>query len=103
MKAIREAGGKAKLRSIPAADEQMPEMKKKQPQQKAPAKDLMSDLHEKLMLRRKGIAGSKEAKKEKSSSIMAKVSSLIPAPPKKVEETSDDSDSSSDNNDDDWN
>lgn len=100
MKAIRDAAGKAKLKkSMPAAADEPDFSKKKQPQQKEPAKDLMSDLHEKLMLRRKGIAGSKEAKKEKSS-IMSKVSSLIPPPPKKTES---DSDSTSNNDEEDWN
>jgi WAS protein family homolog 1 len=96
MAAIRNAGGKSKLRSVPAADEQAPNTKKKPIIQ--PAGDLMSDLHAKLAMRRRGIAGTKEAKKEKSS-ILDKVSSLIP-PPK-----ADDSDSSSDsasNNDTDW-
>lgn len=101
MKAIRDAGGKSRLRTIPAADEEVPNTKKK-PLQKAPAMDLMSDLHQKLSLRRKGIAGSKEAKKEKSKSMMANISSRIPPPPKKDRDVdSDDSDSTSNN--DDWN
>jgi WAS protein family homolog 1 len=99
MDAIRKAGGKAKLKSIPAADEQVPEQIKKKKPAAAPAMDLMSDLHEKLRLRRKGIAGSKEAKKEKPS-ILNKLSAIIP-PPKKDDNS--DSDSSSDTNDDDWN
>lgn len=95
LQAIRNAGGKAKLRSVPAADEQEPQTAKKKPQA-APAGDLMSDLHAKLAMRRKGIAGSKEAKKEKAS-IMEKVSSLIPPPAKR--DSTDDSSSS----DSDWN
>lgn len=95
MQAIRSAGGKAKLRSVAAADEQVPTTKKKPPA--APAGDLMSDLHAKLAMRRRGIAGSKEAKKEKAS-IMDKVSSMIPPPSAKKEESDDDS-SSTDN---DW-
>lgn len=91
MAAIR-AAGKSKLRSVPAADEQVPTAKKK-PSAAAPAGDLMSDLHAKLALRRRGIAGSKEAKKEKSS-IMDKVSSMIP-PPKKKTDSSDDESSNS--------
>ncbi|CAG9812222.1 unnamed protein product [Chironomus riparius] len=104
MKAIRDAAGKAKtkMKSVPAADEQPSENDKK-PKQQPPALDLMSDLHQKLMLRRKGIAGSKEAKKEKSS-MMAKVSSLIPPPPKKPPSSDDSNSSDSDrNDDDDWN
>lgn len=95
MQAIRNAAGKSKLRTIPAADEEMPTAVKKKPQA-APAGDLMSDLHAKLALRRRGIAGSKEAKKEKAS-LMEKVSSLIPPPSKRSE--SDDNSGSSDN---DW-
>jgi WAS protein family homolog 1 len=95
MQAIRNAAGKSKLRSIPAADEQAPTAAKKKPQA-APAGDLMSDLHAKLALRRRGIAGSKEAKKEKAS-LMEKVSSLIPEPSKRSE--SEDDSGSSDN---DW-
>ncbi|KAG5668052.1 hypothetical protein PVAND_016008 [Polypedilum vanderplanki] len=101
MKAIREAGGKAKLKSVPAADEQVSDQIVKKKPTQAPAMDLMSDLHQKLMLRRKGIAGSKEAKKEKSS-IMGRVSSLIPPPPKKGESDSD-SNSDSGNDENDWN
>lgn len=95
MQAIRNAGGKSKLRSIPAADEQVPTAAKKKPQA-APAGNLMSDLHAKLALRRRGIAGSKEAKKEKAS-LMDKVSSMIPPPSKRSE--SDDDSASSEN---DW-
>lgn len=98
MKAIRDAGGKSKLRTIPAADEEVPTVKKK-PLQKPPPMDFLGDLHQKLSMRRKGIAGSKEAKKEKSKSMMANISSRIPPPPKKVID-SDDSDSTSSNNDD---
>ena len=94
MQAIRNAGGKKMLR-IPAADEQTPTVTKKKPTP-APTGDLMSDLHAKLAMRRRGIAGSKEAKKEKVS-LMGKVSSLIPPPSKRSE--SDDDSNSSDN---DW-
>lgn len=96
MAAIRNAAGKSKLKSVPAADEQAPNAKKKPVVQ--PAGDLMSDLHAKLAMRRRGIAGSKEAKKEKAS-ILDKVSSLIPPP--KTDDDSDSSDSAS-NNDTDW-
>lgn len=90
MQAIRNAGGKSKLRSFAAADELSPVEKKKI--QAAPAGDLMSDLHAKLALRRRGIAGTKEAKKEKAS-LMDKVSSLIPPPPKRTESDNESSDS----------
>lgn len=94
MQAIRNAGGKKMLR-IPAAEEQSSIVTKKKPAP-APAGDLMSDLHAKLAMRRRGIAGNKEAKKEKVS-IMGKVSSMIPPPSKRSE--SDDDSNSSDN---DW-
>lgn len=97
MQAIRNAAGKSKLRSIPAADEQPTVVSKKRPQA-PPTGDLMSDLHAKLAMRRRGIAGSKEAKKEKAS-LMDKVSSLIPPPPKRAAESSDDDSSSTEN---DW-
>lgn len=97
MQAIRNAGGKSKLRSIPAADEQPTVASKKKPQA-PPTGDLMSDLHAKLAMRRRGIAGSKEAKKEKAS-LMDKVSSLIPPPPKRTADSSDDDSSSTEN---DW-
>ena len=96
MEAIRNAAGKSVLRSIPAAEEQSPMEEKKKPKA-APAGDLMSDLHAKLALRRRGIAGSKEAKKEKKVSLMDKVSSLIPPPPKRS-----DSDDESSNSNSDW-
>ncbi|XP_070508877.1 WASH complex subunit 1-like [Chironomus tepperi] len=102
MKAIRDAAGKAKakMKTVPAADEQSPEVKK--PKQQPPAMDFISDLNQKLLLRRKGIAGSKQAKKEKSS-MMARVSALIPPPPKKPPSSDDSDDSDSDgNDDDDW-
>lgn len=79
MDAIRNAGGsgKAKLRAA-AIQETTPKAaaKKGAP----PAGDLMSDLHAKLALRRRGIAGSKEAKETKHNPMMDKISSLIPAP-----------------------
>ena len=86
MAAIRNAGGAKKLRSVAAAaEEQVPMTKKKV--STAPAGDLMSDLHAKLALRRRGIAGTKEAKKEKVS-LMEKVSSLIPPPTESDDESS---------------
>ncbi|CRL05314.1 CLUMA_CG017970, isoform A [Clunio marinus] len=86
MQAIRNAGGKVKLKAVPARDEDVTNAKKNV--QKLPAMDLMSDLHAKLALRRRGIAGTKETKKEKSS-ILAKVSSLIPAPTERSESDND--------------
>jgi WAS family protein 1 len=108
LKAIRDAAGKPKLRSIPAAADEhpnpVPKKSQQQQSQQSQPMDLMSEMHQKLLMRRRGIAGSKEAKKEKTS-MMSRLSSLIPPPPKKGP-SSDDSDSSSDNDnndDDDWN
>ncbi|XP_055706280.1 WASH complex subunit 1 [Phlebotomus papatasi] len=71
MEAIRQAGGKTKLR----AAEQKPAGKRETP---APAAgDLMADLHNKLSMRRKGISGAKDV-----SGMMDKMSALIPPPPK---------------------
>ncbi|XP_055693901.1 WASH complex subunit 1 [Lutzomyia longipalpis] len=85
MEAIRQAGGKAKLR----AAEQKPAGKK---ETSAPAAgDLMADLHNKLSMRRKGISGAKDP-----SGVMDKMSALIPPPPKPTASTTDASE------DDDW-
>lgn len=94
MQAIRNAGGKNKLRSVAAADEEVANAPKPKAKAAPPAGDFMADLHAKIALRRQGIAGSKEAKKEKGS-MMDKVSKLIPPPPP-------DSDSDSTNGDEDW-
>lgn len=98
MEAIRNAAGKSKLRTVAAADEQ-PNFPTKKPTP-APAGNLMEDLHKKLAMRRRGIAGAKEAKKEKAS-ILHKLSSLIPPPTKRGSESSDD-DSASSHSGNDW-
>lgn len=94
MAAIRNAG-KSALRSVAAREEDDRNSSTKKPPAK-PAGDLMSDLHAKLAMRRRGIAGNKEARKEKAS-LMEKVSSLIPPP---VSASSDDDEES--NSNDDW-
>lgn len=50
----------------------------------------MADLHRKLAMRRKGIAGPKDAAQEASSSgnVMNKVSAMIPPPPKRAPSSS---------------
>lgn len=100
MQAIRNAGGKSKLKSVPAADEQEPVNKSKP--HAAPAGNLMDEMKAKMELRRRGIAGTKQAKKEEAGSsmnfgILGKVSTLIPPP---ATDSDDTGDSSSDN---DWN
>lgn len=78
MDAIRKAGGKAKLR---AAE---PQPERKQQSEKSPSGasggNLMDDLHKKLMMRRKGISGTKKA----PTNVMDRLSALIP-PPEVVE------------------
>jgi WAS protein family homolog 1 len=44
--------------------------------------DLMSDLHNKLMMRRKGISGTKD----QGGNVMDKISSMIPPPPPKSQQ-----------------
>lgn len=98
MEAIRKAGGmgKAKLKSIPAADEQPTDEVKKPT--KAPDMSLMDDLKEKLARRHEAISGKKKLpKKEKISAgaMMDRVSSLI----KQKQPSSDDSSSDRSDND----
>lgn len=86
MAAIRSAAGKPKLRA--AADLERRDEPKKPKGDKG--MDLMTDLHNKLMMRRKGISG---AQKEEPQSVKDRLSSLIPPPTKK---SSDDDDKSDD-------
>lgn len=83
MAAIRSAGGKTKLRA--AADRAPKQEKKKEKAAAAaaaPAGDLMSDLRNRLTMRRKGISGAKEQgqKPIEPSSMMSRISQLIPPP-----------------------
>lgn len=80
MEAIRNAGGvgRAKLRRTVLTDERGNRWSSA-----SVGGDLMADLHAKLALRRKGIAGS-------SSSALERMSSLIPPPPKPSEATASD-------------
>lgn len=83
MDAIRNAGGKMKLRS--AAERKKESKKKKQEESTKGGGDLMSDLAEQLRMRRKGISGgdarggSHSAKGSKN--ILDKISDIIPPPP----------------------
>ena len=83
---IRNAGGKSKLRN---SKERRIESKKKIQEEK-PASgggDLMSDLANKLTMRRKGISGTKQAGGPSSDpsggsgSAMDRISAMIPPPP----------------------
>lgn len=90
---IRKAGGKAKLRPAAASDRKpLSEKKKEKP---PPTDDLMSDLRNRLQMRRKGISGAKE--QSQPSDMMSKISTMIP-PPSKEERSSRNNDS-----DEDWN
>ncbi|XP_063697962.1 WASH complex subunit 1 [Culicoides brevitarsis] len=73
---IRKAGGKAKLRPAAASDRKPPSEKKKEKPE--PTADLMSDLRNRLQMRRKGISGAKE--NPQPTDMMSKLSSLIPPP-----------------------
>lgn len=87
MAAIRSAGSKS-LRA--AADRVPAEPKKKE--KAPPAGDLMSDLRNRLTMRRKGISGAKD---QQPDGLMSKVSMMIPPPPletstEKTEESDED-------------
>lgn len=86
MEAIRKAGGKAKLRAAepqPTSAGGGGSSSKQQTSEKAVsgggggggAGNLMDDLHKKLMMRRKGISGTK-----KPANVMDRLSALIPPP-----------------------
>lgn len=90
---IRKAAGKAKLRPAAAADRKpLSEKKKEKP---PPTDDLMSDLRNRLQMRRKGISGAKE--QSQPSDMMSKLSTMIPPP--SVEQRSNRNNNDSD---DDW-
>ncbi|GJQ68090.1 hypothetical protein Trydic_g10696 [Trypoxylus dichotomus] len=88
MDAIRKAGGlrNANLRSTQTQEES--------PKKSAPQGDLMGDLHQALLLRRRGIRGAEKNASEPVSDL-EKMSRLIPPPSK-------DDQSDSDTTDDEW-
>jgi WAS protein family homolog 1 len=88
--AIRTAGGTKKLRAVDERDQSGAAAPVKK--SAAPALDLMSDLHNKLQLRRKGISGAKD----QGTSVMTKISSMIPPPPPKQQHNSSNSEESED-------
>lgn len=73
---IRKAGGKAKLRPAAASDRKPVNEKKKE--KPPPTDDLMSDLRNRLQMRRKGISGTKD--QNQPSDMMSKLSTMIPPP-----------------------
>ncbi|XP_055373021.1 WASH complex subunit 1 [Condylostylus longicornis] len=97
MEAIRKAGGTrgGKLRA--AADVVSNKMDEKQV--KPNSNTLMDDLHKKLLMRRKGISGSKD--NDKNTNVLDRLSSLIPPPPKPSQGMYS-STSDNDNDNDDW-
>ncbi|XP_060536901.1 WASH complex subunit 1 [Cylas formicarius] len=93
MEAIRQAGGtqKANLRSAKPNSNVTATSK-------VPTGDLMADLHSKLLMRRKGISGTRKVDPDNSinaESTMAKISAMIPAPLK--------TESDATSTDEDWN
>ncbi|XP_050295766.1 WASH complex subunit 1 [Anthonomus grandis grandis] len=99
MDAIRKAGGSknAKLKKI----NEEPAIAGSKTA--APSGDLMADLHNKLMMRRKGISGVKSEDNQvgmsTANSAFARLSSIIPPPVKSNEEES----AVSEDDNDDWN
>ncbi|XP_076363685.1 WASH complex subunit 1-like isoform X2 [Tachypleus tridentatus] len=101
LESIRQVGGsgKAKLRSV---KERKIEAKKKKQEEKtvAGSGDLMTDLFNKLQMRRKGISGTvkgntAEPQKEASSpasasSALGRISAMIPSPPKLASDVGED-------------
>lgn len=72
---IRNAAGKTKLRPA-AADRNFESEKKKE--KPPPPEDFISDLRNRLQMRRQGISGSKD--QEQSGNILTKLVSIIPPP-----------------------
>lgn len=73
MEAIRKAGGKAKLRAAEPVERKQGENKSSSTS--SSKGNLMDDLHKKLMMRRKGISGTKNP-----GNVMDRISALIPPP-----------------------
>ncbi|KAK9513032.1 hypothetical protein O3M35_001314 [Rhynocoris fuscipes] len=81
MEAIRQAGGKSRLKHV---NNDKQEMKKSD----QGSKSLMDDLHEKLHMRRKGISG----KVDNTDGMLDRIVSMIPPPPALVKQPEDDDD-----------
>lgn len=91
MEAIRKAGGKAKLRAAepqPRTSSVASSVERKQSENKpassASPGNLMDDLHKKLMMRRKGISGTKNP-----ANVMDRLSALIPPPSSDIKRADD--------------
>lgn len=106
LESIRQAGGSGKAMLKNVTDRKM-EVKKKKEEEKvvvASSGDLMTDLFNKLQLRRKGISGATKPTDAAASqdspmsmlSAMDKVSAMIPPPPVQMNKDE------TDNNSDDW-
>lgn len=114
MDAIRKAGGSSQAGLGSLKEKKMEEKKAKQEQmENQPASsgssggDLMSDLANKLAMRRKGISGKQsEAAALPTASnptTMDKISMMIPPPPKVQDDPDDDESGDKDDSDEDWN
>ena len=109
MAAIRNAGGSSKAGLKSLKDRKMEEKKAKQEVEETSAGngsgaassgggDLMSDLANKLAMRRKGISGGNQS--QTGNSTMDKISMMIPS---FADEPDDDEDSDNNFSEDDWN
>lgn len=106
MDAIRKAGGARGGRLRAAADvarqtsterlDAVPDKPKA-----APGGDLMADLHNKLLMRRKGISGAKDGQGNPTDGggVMSRLSALIPPPPVRNQNSSSDEDGTGDDAD----
>lgn len=108
MESIRNAAGKVKNRAVEA---EIIDNKKEAISNKDKPKaggNLMDDLHNKLLMRRKGISGTQQQNAANANnpnnpvSIMDKLSSIIPPPPKNLRQNTSSDDSTDDNDKDDW-
>lgn len=106
MDAIRKAGGARGGRLRAAADvarqtssEQLDSIPDKP--KTVTGGDLMADLHNKLLMRRKGISGAKDGQTNspESGGVMSRLSSLIPPPPIRNQNSSSDEDDAGDDAD----
>ncbi|XP_037949480.1 WASH complex subunit 1-like [Teleopsis dalmanni] len=108
MDAIRKAGGArgGRLRSAAAAPVDVVDNRTKPIKTKPIGGDLMADLHNKLIMRRKGISGQKENNNDRSASnttgggsnsVISRLSALIPAPKNNSDDEEED-----ESNDTDW-
>ncbi|CAD7088892.1 unnamed protein product [Hermetia illucens] len=108
MEAIRKTGGLrgAKLRTAAAAEVSKTSEPESKKTGSKPSGDLMADLHNKLLMRRKGISGAKDQNQPSTSSssgnVMDRLSALIPPPPPKTAPVAQSSATDGSDENDDW-